>query len=280
MSETTENTGGPSPNHEPEVIQPSSQMFLLAMGQFSQAFDARDYAECLNWLKQADSLTAGNDEAQKSHRDSYARLITACAAQGITIALHCGNIIPEHRELANVIDRAANALAEKHRSPALAADPLAAVILGFSNQLSTRLNRVLAIERGFTSAEKLDGVLDNLFDLIKFAVRIDRFSEEALPGACDRLASAAIAVDNADCNIGWFFSDWDKAELFCRRAAQWVTHNDDTPGKVDPDFDDSDASEAVAALNKAAEAIKLHQRKKSKQLLALAEAALAETVCV
>lgn len=280
MSETTENTGGPSPTSDAEVVQPVSQMFLLAMGEFSQAFDARDYPECLNWLKQADSLTAGNDEAQKSHRDSYARLITACASKGITIALHCGNITGEHRELADVIDKAANALAEKHRSPALQADPVAAVILGFSNQLSTRLNRVLAIERGHTSAEKLDGVLDNLFDLIKFAVQLDRYSEEALPGICDRLASAAVAVDNADCNIGWIFSDWDKAELFCRRAAQWLSHNDHTPGKVDPDFDDSDAGEAIAALNKAAEAIKVHHKKKSKKLLALAEAALADTVCV
>ncbi len=282
MSETPEVNGADGSAAEIRK-EPAPQMYVLAMSKFSQAFQAGDFAECLNWLKQADSLTAGHPEAVSSHREAYARLITACATKGITTALHCGNILKLHRDLAVVISRAAATLTEKYsQNPGEKA--MATVIVGYSGQLTNRLNRVMAVDKYVTTAERLDGVLDNLFDILNFSVRLDGNPEEALPGICDRLALASTAASNADCSLTWFFSsklsDWDKAELYCRRSAQWLKHNTLSPGKVDPHFDECDAAHVVTALESAAEALKLHQYKRSKKLLEAAEAALAEASCV
>lgn len=283
MSETTEVNGTEGPAARDREVQPAPQMFMLAMSKFSQAFDAGDFAECLNWLKQADSLTAGHADAVTAHREAYARLITACTTKGITLALHTGNVLKQHRDLAEIISRCAASLTEKYQGDQ-AKQAMATVIVGYASQFTNRLNRVMAMEHYVTSAEKLDGVMDNMFDILSFSVKLDSNSEEALPGICDRLALANTADSNADCSLSWFFSsklsDWDKAELFCRRAAQWLKHNNESPGKVDPHFDECDAAQVVAALEQAAEALKLRQYKRSKKLLLAAEAALAETSCV
>lgn len=276
---TAENAGTAAATRK----EPAPQMFVLAMSKFSQAFDAGDFAECVNWLKQADSLTAGHPDAVTAHREACARVITACAAKGITLALHSGNVLKQHRDLADIIATCAASLTEKYPDNQ-GKQAMATVIVGYTSQLSNRLNRVMAVEHYVTSAEKLDGVLDNLFDIMSFSVKLDSLSEEALPGMCDRLALANTAASNADCSLMWFFSkrfsDWDKAELYCRRAAQWLKHNADSPGKVDPHFDECDASQVVTALERAADALKRRQYKQSKQLLKAAEAALAETTCV
>lgn len=282
MSETTEVNGTEGSAANDRKV-PAPQMYTLAMSKFSQAFDAGDFAECLNWLKQADSLTAGHADAVSAHREAYARLITACTNKGITLALHTGNVLKQHRDLAEIISRCAASLTEQYRDDQ-AKHAMATVIVGYSSQLTNRLNRVMAMDHYVTTAEKLDGVLDNLFDILSFSVKLDSNSEEALPGICDRLALANTAASNADCSLTWFFSsklsDWDKAELYCRRAAQWLKHNTDAPGKVDPHFDECDAGQVVNALEQAAEALKLRQYKRSKKLLLAAEAALAETTCV
>lgn len=285
MSETPEVNGAVGNDVPAAEVRPDQapQMFMLAMDKYSQAFASSDFAECVNWLNKADSLTDGNNEAILSHREGYARLITACATDGITLALRTGNALKQHSEFAGVIARCAAALTEKY--PANSGEKaMATVIAGYAGQLTNRLNRIMATEQYVTSAEKLDGVLDNLFDILSFSVKLDRNSEEALPGICDRLALASTAASNADCSLTWFFSsklsDWDKAELYCRRSAQWLKHNVESPGKVDPHFDECDAGEVVAALEKAAEALKLRQYKQSKKLLEAAEAALADTVCV
>lgn len=285
MSETTEVSGNAENANsaaEPRK-EPAPQMFMLAMSKFSQAFDAGDFAECVNWLKQADSLTAGHPDAVNAHREAYARVITSCATKGITLALHSGNILKQHRDLADIIAICAATLTAKYPDDQ-AKQAMATVIGGYTSQLSNRLNRVMAVEHYVTSAEKLDGVLDNLFDIMSYSVKLDSLSEEALPGICDRLALANTAASNADCSLTWFFSsklsDWDKAELYCRRAAQWLKHNTESPGKVDPHFDECDPSPVVAALEQAAEALKLRHYKRSKKSLKAAEAALAETVCV
>jgi len=284
MSETPEVEGavGNDTPAEPRK-EPAPQMFVLAMGKFSQAFDSGDFAECLNWLTRAHTLTEGDNDSVVAHREGYARLITACATKGITLALKTGNVLKEHNELAGIISRSAAALAEKHPDNT-AEKAMSTVIAGYASQLANRLNRVMAVEHYVTSAEKLDGVLDNLFDILSFSVKLDRNSEEALPGICDRLALASTAASNADCSLTWFFSsklsDWDKAELYCRRAAQWLKHNVESPGKVDPHFDECDAGEVVDKLEQAAEALKRRQYKQSKKLLEAAEAALADTTCV
>ncbi|HNB25278.1 MAG TPA: hypothetical protein PKZ32_22845 [Candidatus Melainabacteria bacterium] len=285
MSETPEVTG--TAQHAGSAAEPrkepAPQMFVLAMSKFSQAFEASDFAECVNWLKQAESLTAGHPDAVSAHREAFARVITACAAQGINRALYTGNVLKQHRDLADIIAICAAKLTEKYPDDQ-AKQAMATVIVGYSSQLSNRLNRVMAVEHYVTSAEKLDGVLDNLFDILSFSVKLDSLSEDALPGICDRLALANTAASNADCSLTWFFSsklsDWDKAELYCRRAAQWLKHNAESPGKVDPNFDECDASPVVAALEQAAEALKLRHYKRSKKMLKAAEEALAETVCV
>lgn len=283
MSETPEVNGAGNGSFADARKEPAPQMFMLAMGKFSQAFDAGDFAECVNWLKQADSLTGGNPDAVNAHREAYARLITACATRSITHALRTGNVLKEHRALAEVISHSAATLTEKYPDNQ-EKKAMATVIVGYCSQLTNRLDRVMARDHYVTTAEKLDGVLDNLFDILNFSVKLDSNSEEALPGMCDRLAIANTAASNADCSLTWFFSsklsDWDKAELYCRRAAQWLKHNNDAPGKVDPHFDECDPTPVIQALETAAEALKLRQYKRSKKLLETAEKAMAETSCV
>lgn len=285
MSETPEVNGTTGPAAEDRKVE-APQMFILAMSKYSQAFEIRDFAECLNWLKQAESLAENHAEAISAHREAYARLITACASKSITLALHTGNILKEHRELAEYITRCAGALVDKFPE-ADSKKAKATVIVGYAAQLTHRLQRVMVLDTYVTTAEKLDGVLDNLFDILNFSTQLDSASDEALPGICDRLALAATAASNAECSLPWFFprwwADWDKAELYCRRAVQWLKHNNECPGKVDPHFDECDEGNLLAvvdSLEKAAEALKLHQYKRSKKLLKSAEAALAETTCV
>ncbi len=179
--------------------------------------------------KQADSLTAGHAEAVTAHREAYACLITACTNKGITLALHTGNVLKQHRDLAEIISRCAASLTEQYRDDQ-AKHAMATVIVGYSSQLTNRLNRVMAMDHYVTTAEKLDGVLDNLFDILKLLVKLDSNSEEALPGIRDRLALANTAASNADCSLTWFFSsklsDWDKAELYspaCRAGGSSTT---------------------------------------------------------
>ncbi|HEY9784661.1 MAG TPA: hypothetical protein V6D17_04600 [Candidatus Obscuribacterales bacterium] len=258
-----------------------TQMFQLSMGMFDRALSAGDFQVGLHWLRQAGNLTAGSGDALKLQKDAYARLINAAAAKSIQLSLHSGNITQNHRDLAESIEHAAGSLLSLSPGDEKAVAH-ATVVAGFAGQLSKRLTRFQVAEEYVTSAEKLDGVLDCLFAIVEHASALDSRPEEALPSVCDRLALASTAVSNADCYLTWFFpkklSDWDKAELMCRRAAQWLKDGDEL--RVDPNYDDCNACDVIAALNAAADALRQHDYKKSKKLLKAAEEALAEVSCV
>lgn len=285
MSETPHNEAHDAGVEAGGHCQSCTQMFELSMGMYSRALLAGDYQVGLHWLRQAGNLTAGDTESARLRRDGYARLVIAAASKGVELALHSGNITKTHKELAETIDRASGSvLAVFRETEDELSIGIASMVHGFAGQLSNRLNRYFVTDKLVTPPDQLDGMLGCFFEIIAHAARLDRHPEEALPSRCDRLALATTAVSNADCYLSWFFpsrfSDWERAEIMCRRTSEWLRQCDTLPCKVDPDFDDCDSCEVVERLNAAAETLGKRRYKLSKRALRAAEEALADVSCV
>ncbi len=208
MNQNTPNDQGP-------------RLFDEAMNNVHRYVRAGDLGLALLWAVQSSELAGEQDRAAVN--SALSTVIVECSALIRSSALRCGNLLKQHRGLATAAASAADQLVAINRrnqnEDALAASML---IQGYAQQLRDGIVAFLDREELYTPASELDRVFDCTNSLLKTCDTLVEDEDRKLRKS--ELEVAVTAVSNASYSLTSFFpktlSDWEKADWYCRRAAE------------------------------------------------------------
>ncbi len=197
------------------------KLFDEAMNNVHRYVRAGDLGLALLWAVQSSELAGDEDRAAVN--SALATVIVECSALVRSSALRCGNILKQHRGLVTAASSAADHLVTVNRKnqneSALATSML---IQGYAQQLKDGIVAFLDREELYTPASELDRAFDCINSLLKTCDTLVEDEDRKLRKS--ELEIAVTAVSNAKYSLTSFFpktlSDWEKAEWYCRRAAE------------------------------------------------------------
>ena len=183
------------------------------------------------WAQQAELIGAALNKKSDLQEVStlYARIMLDACLRTQESVLICGNFLPKHNELADLISVTSNKLADRLERVSGEPRMLALLAQGYAKQHGMRLGQTSQQESGLAPAMKakeLDKMLENLSNIERCATILSGPNPPTLP--FDRkLVIAQTAVSNARFSLTKLFSkqlsNWCMAEFFCRQAYKLLT---------------------------------------------------------
>jgi hypothetical protein len=181
------------------------------------------FGQAISWLVKAEevALEIGENDLQ-TVSDAYVDLILVATTKCQQLALNCGHILRQHRDLVIAVEAALRRLAGCRRKQTKVAHTLPSAVLeaqGHAEQLVKMVTRHTDAGIIYADAEllnrllfDLDAVRDLMFPLTKKAASDFRSDRQTLN-------LIGTAVINASYSINRFFRflcDYEKAAAFCR----------------------------------------------------------------
>jgi hypothetical protein len=157
---------------------------------------------------------------------TYARIMHAACLRSQELALTTGTLLPEHEELADIINTTSDRLAS--RTTAVGTQPRAVALMaqGFTTTYKANLLNRLAKPNHAKKAANLEALLATLSEIERCAVVLSGPNPPSLP--LDRkISMAKTAVSNARYSLSLLFSkqlsDWAMAQFYCKHAYSLLT---------------------------------------------------------
>ena len=208
------------------------QFYNQAIALCTRALDAGALREALMWAQQAELIGAALNNKQGDMPEVstlYAKIMLDACLRTQESVLTCGNFLPKHNELADLISVTSNKLADRLERVSGEPRMLALLAQGYAKQHGMRLGQTSQRETGMGLAlkvQELDKMLENLSNIERCATLLSGPNPPTLP--FDRkLVIAKIAVSNARFSLTRLFSkqlsNWFRAEFFCRQAYKLLT---------------------------------------------------------
>lgn len=258
------------------VSSADSPQFAQAMRMFTRLHTQGSFAQALFWARHAEQIGIALDEnsLMPEVNEAYAQLVITCIRKIRATSLHSGNVYDAHASLIDVAVAATDNLVERFRI----ADkqlPYTVALLAqrFAQQVQETVLAHVQSKALVTSGELLDEILEGLDQIEENIARLTRTADELGPSMQEKVVLAATATSNASFELNWLLgSNWDKAEVFCRRSAILLTGNKNLTKAASTGNASVDA--IVKQLIVACQRLKDHRYRDSKKLLKAIEAAL------
>jgi hypothetical protein len=181
------------------------------------------FGQAISWLIKAEEVAGeiGENDLQRVS-DAYVDLILDASTRCQQLALTCGHILRQHRDLVIAVEAALHRLAGCRRQQAKAVSHLPCAVLeaqGHAEQLVKMVSRHTDAGIIYTDAELLNRLLSNLDDVRDLVFPLTKKVASDFRSDQQTLNLIGTAVLNASYSINRFFdflSDWEKAASYCR----------------------------------------------------------------
>jgi hypothetical protein len=238
--------------------------------------------EAISWAQQADEISSllESEPSPEDVENAYARIMLQACLRSQERALITGNILPEHEQLASVLNTASERLSARLKATKRTEPRVVALV---AHRYVSRHKERLAdffsdtqIHR-YSSSADLDTMLESLSHIQQCAEQLCSDEKAGVQPFDRKLLLAETVVSNARYSLSRLFSsklsDWSKAEFFCKRAYLLLTtqsiNNPSTTSLGNAELD-----RAVSVLPTAYEALQRRHYKDSNKALLEAETGL------
>lgn len=295
--QTETNSSGPASTENPQATptdgasvptaenhSTGSQFYKQAIFMCNRAITVGLLNDAIQWAHQAEQIGAlleTNNGHMPEIEAAYARIMLQACLRSQEKALITGNILPEHRQLADILQQAterlsARLLTSKETEPKV----VALVAQGFVTRHQTKLGEFFGGTQSYrySSSDDLDAMLESLASIQQCAERLcDDAQAQGQPFE-RKVHLAETAVSNARYSLSRLFSsflsDWSKAEFFCKRAYLLLTTQPINEPQQPKPSGNAEVDRAVSALPSAYQALRRRSYKDSTAALKVVEAGL------
>jgi hypothetical protein len=211
----------------PETASAKLATFENLMEQAKQALRLPEldlpFGQAISWLIKAEEVAVeiGENDLQ-TVADAYVDLILVASTKCQQLALNCGHILRQHRDLVIAVEAALRRLAGCRRQQTKVAATLPCAVLeaqGHAEQLVKMVTRHTEAGIIYTDAELLNRLLSNLGDVRDLIFPLTKKAASDFRSDNQTLNLIGTAVINASYSINRFFyflCDYEKAAAFCR----------------------------------------------------------------
>ncbi len=263
MTDTTPNEHNQA-NEGAEQNQPPTErrengsdarFYRQAMSLCQRALDAGALQEAMLWAQQAELMGSATDPQRPMPEvaEAYSRIMLDACLLSQELALTTGNVLPQHKELSELIDKASDRLSTRLHTSTNNDKMVALMAQGFARKHTMHLKQPRVME--ITNRNKpgdLDELLETLSNIERCATELCA-NQDPQQTKERKIVIAKTAVSNARYSLSRLFSkhlsDWTMAELFCRRAFMLLAKRPITDG-----FQPSGNAELDGALTSLPEA--------------------------
>ncbi|MDR3613206.1 MAG: hypothetical protein P4L53_06550 [Candidatus Obscuribacterales bacterium] len=181
------------------------------------------FGQAISWLIKAEEVAVeiGENDLQ-TVSDAYVDLILLASTKCQQLALNCGHILRQHRDLVIAVEAALRRLAGCRRQQTNIASKLPCAVLeaqGHAEQLVKMVSRHIDAGIIYTDAELLNRLMSNLEDIRELIFPLTKKAASDFRSDSQTLNLIGTAVVNASYSINRFFlflCDYEKAAAFCR----------------------------------------------------------------
>jgi hypothetical protein len=227
---------------------------LMKQAKIALQLPASDlpFGQAMSWLIKAEEVALEiGDYELLTVSGAYIDLILVASTKSQQLALNCGHILRQHRELVIAVESALGRLAHCRRQHAHATSTLPCTVLeaqGHAEQLVQMVTRHLDEASTPTNAELLNRFLSNLNDVRNLIFPLTPKLASDFRSDRETLNLIGIAVLGASYSTNRFFnflSDYEKAATFCRWSEIILRDVDNREAFVLGQVDRADLSNAL-----------------------------------
>jgi hypothetical protein len=246
----------------------------------NRAITAGALNEALLWAHQAEQIGAVLETthgAMPEVTNAYAHVMLQACLRSQEMVIISGNISPQHKELADILQQAVDSLAERSPKDATEQRVVALVAQGFVSGHRLNLGQFFGGSQTYrySSSADVESMLDSLASIQQCAEKLCDDGEPKGQPFSRKVVLAETAVSNARYSLSRLFSsvlsDWSKAEFFCRRAYLLLTMQAIGDAKPAKPSGNADLDRAVGALPQAYAALRRRSYKDSTTTLKAVE---------
>lgn len=187
------------------------------------------FGQAISWLTKAEfvAIEIGDGKIQ-TVADAYVELTLVACTKSQQLALNCGNILRQHRDLAIAIEASLRRLVGCRSKQASTKATLPSALLeaqGHAEQLVRMVSHHVKGNILYTDADLLSRLLSNLDEIRNLLFPLTTKVASDYRSDTQSLNLIGTALSNASASIyRWvnFLSDYEKASVCCRFAGQMV----------------------------------------------------------